>query len=454
MSQEIQLQEVPDLAAVHRLDPHKYPHYLSSAADTSAQRFSILFLARGECLELDSKLQLHGPAGLIDNNAGFLRALNNWYLQLQLPATTDSELPFIGGWFLYLGYELAAEIEPVLDLPEFAPDFPTAFAQRCPAAIIIEHQTERAWLVAEEAALLDEMQTDLERSKNFSQASVLPEFQLELEADEIYLEAVRRAREYIYAGDVFQVNLSRAWRLQTKQHIAEPMALLESLHRDNPAPFAGLSTYRGAAIISSSPERLLEIRGRVVQTRPIAGTRPRSSDVDGDLALSAELIAHPKERAEHIMLIDLERNDLGRVCEIGSVEVDELMVLEEHPHVHHIVSNIRGLLQVGRTPIDAIAAVFPGGTITGCPKVRCMQIIAELETTGRGVYTGSMGYLSRDGQLDMNILIRSLFQQAEKLVFRTGGGIVADSIAAAELLETEAKAKGLLVALGLTSVSH
>lgn len=449
MSQKIQLKTFPDLAAVHRLDPARYPHFLSSAADTSGQRFSILFLARGESLELSATYQLSGPEGLVGKSGAFLAALKDWYLQLQLPATKEEELPFTGGWFIYLGYELAAEVEPVLNLPEFADTLPIAFAQRCPAAIIVEHNSRKAWLVAEDKSLLEEMQTDLARSSKFSATAKLPEFILRQDPDQQYLEAVYKAREYIFAGDVFQVNLSRAWHLETEQEIAEPIAILEALHRDNPAPFAGLSTYQGSAIISSSPERLLEIRGRKLQTRPIAGTRPRSDDVDGDMALSAELIAHPKERAEHIMLIDLERNDLGRVCEIGSVVVDELMVLEEHPHVHHIVSNIRGKLQSDKTPIDAIAAVFPGGTITGCPKVRCMQIIAELEATGRGPYTGSMGYLGRDGQLDLNILIRSLFQRDQKLLFRTGGGIVADSIAAAELLETEAKARGLLLAMGL-----
>ncbi len=449
MSLKRQLQTLPDLASVHRLNPLKYPHYLSSAAATARQRFSILFLARGECLELDSRQQLLGPENIVKPGEGFLSALNDWYLHLQLPGAPAEELPFTGGWFLYLAYELAAEVEPVLDLPDFKYAFPVAFAQRCPAAIIIEHQSEQAWLVAEEASLLEEMQLDIESSKNLGRAPELPNFQLQLDPDRQYLDAVAKAREYIYAGDVFQVNLSRAWSLNTEDTAPEPMTVLEALHRDNPAPFAGLATYKGSAIISSSPERLLEIRGLKVQTRPIAGTRPRSNDADGDRALSAELIAHPKERAEHIMLIDLERNDLGRVCEIGSVMVDELMVLEEHPHVHHIVSNICGQLQTDKTPIDAIAAVFPGGTITGCPKVRCMQIIAELETTGRGPYTGSMGYLGRDGQLDLNILIRSLFQQGQQMLFRTGGGIVADSIASAELLETKAKARGLLLAMGL-----
>ncbi|MGH8033933.1 MAG: anthranilate synthase component I family protein, partial [Lysobacterales bacterium] len=189
-----------------------------------------------------------------------------------------------------------------------------------------------------------------------------------------------------------------------------------------------------------------------IQTRPIAGTRPRSQDPAEDRALSRELIENMKERAEHIMLIDLERNDLGRVCCPGTIEVNELMVIESHAHVHHIVSNVRGTLLPEAGPVDAIKAVFPGGTITGCPKIRCMEIIAELEQEGRGFYTGSMGYLGLNGDMDLNILIRSMLVQQQDIVFRTGAGIVADSDAERELQETRDKARGLLLALGCESV--
>jgi anthranilate synthase component 1 len=205
--------------------------------------------------------------------------------------------------------------------------------------------------------------------------------------------------------------------------------------------------WRDNYVISSSPERLLKISGGVASTRPIAGTRPRSDDQATDDSLSEELFAHPKERAEHVMLIDLERNDLGRVSEPGSVEVDEMMVLESYAHVHHIVSNVQGRLRDDVTPGDAIRAVFPGGTITGCPKVRCMQIISELEAGPRGAYTGSFGYLNRDGSLDLNILIRTMVLHDNRISLRAGSGIVADSDAVAELAETRAKAKGLLQAL-------
>jgi anthranilate synthase component I len=233
---------------------------------------------------------------------------------------------------------------------------------------------------------------------------------------------VRRAQEYVRAGDIYQANLSRAWSVRLD---ARPGALYEHLRAANPAPFAALAQYQGVAILSSSPERLVRVDGRRVDTRPIAGTRPRSRRPEAESAEMSELAAHPKERAEHIMLIDLERNDLGRVCEAGTVRVDELMTIESYQHVHHIVSNVSGVLRAEVTPVGAIRAVFPGGTITGCPKFRCMQIIAELEGEGRGAYTGSLGYLTRDGRLDLNILIRTMSLQGHALSFRAGAGILA-----------------------------
>jgi anthranilate synthase component 1 len=263
-----------------------------------------------------------------------------------------------------------------------------------------------------------------------------------------YLDAVARIHEYIREGDVFQVNLSRLWDIHLQDAVTAA-TLFDRLGAHNPSPFSGLASWSNTAIISSSPERLVAVHDGVVETRPIAGTRPRGSSMQADTACSQELLAHPKERAEHIMLIDLERNDLGRLCVPGTIEVNEMMVLESYAHVHHIVSNVRGRLRENISPGDVIRAVFPGGTITGCPKVRCMEIIAELEQQARGAYTGSMGYINRDGSMDLNILIRSMVSSGEHLQLRAGAGIVADSDALAELDETRAKARGLLRAVGL-----
>jgi anthranilate synthase component 1 len=261
-----------------------------------------------------------------------------------------------------------------------------------------------------------------------------------------FLAAVAKARDLISAGDVFQVNLARQWSGNLQPGV-KPWQIYRRLREVNPAPFSGLATFGEQAIVSSSPERLVRVsRGRV-ETRPIAGTRPRAGIAELEDERRSTLLGNAKERAEHVMLIDLERNDLGRICQPGTIAVDELMTVESYAHVHHIVSNISGELRADVTPGMLMRAVFPGGTITGCPKVRCMEIIRDLETRARGPYTGSMGYLNHDGSCDFNILIRTIQVLGETFALSAGSGIVADSVAERELEETRAKAKGMLLAL-------
>src|SRR5690606_11696527 len=325
-----------------------------------------------------------------------------------------SPWPFRGGWALLLGYELAGQVEPVLRLPAAEGTLPVAAACRCPAAVLRDRISGETVALAEPGAedLLDALVADAAAVAatepgpdpagpgGAAPGSRLVECR---EAPgEAYMAAVERALAYIRAGDVFQVNLSRGWEARFEPALPAE-ALYARLRRANPAPFAGLFDLgRAGAVVSASPERLVSVRGERVETRPIAGTRPRVPG-DDDAGRIRELIGHAKERAEHVMLVDLERNDLGRVCRGGSVEVDELMVVESYAHVHHIVSNVRGLLRADATPGAVLRAVFPGGTITGAPKVRCMEIIAELEGTGRGAYTGAMGWLDGSGDLDLNI---------------------------------------------------
>ena len=438
-----------DLLGLHRTSPQRYPFLLqSTAVRPPLGRYDILFACPGESLERDGRGQLRGShAG---GAPGFLAALDDWW-RSEGGSVAAPQLPFHGGWFVYLGYELAAEIEPVVDMQ--ADDMlPAAFAVRCRAAISHDPVDRQSWFVAEAGAGLDQEQVtgDIERavaaSKDLAERLLSPGSTTFEEDDERYLHAVRRAKDYIAAGDVYQANLSRGWITQFPEE-RDAADLYAALSITNPAPFAGLARWRDTAIISSSPERLLRLRDGIASTRPIAGTRPRATDRGDDDRLSSELFANPKERAEHIMLIDLERNDLGRVCEAGTVEVDEMMALESYAHVHHIVSNVRGRLKTGIAPGAAIRAVFPGGTITGCPKVRCMEIISELEGVPRGAYTGSFGYLNRDGSLDLNILIRTMVLQGRTLRLRAGAGIVADSEPLAELAETRAKAEGMLRSL-------
>jgi anthranilate/para-aminobenzoate synthase component I len=259
-----------------------------------------------------------------------------------------------------------------------------------------------------------------------------------------YHEKVRRLKEHIAAGDIYQANLSQQFRVRCP---GGGLALYRRLRARSPAPFAGYLRVGGLEIVSASPERLLEVDGGRLATRPIAGTRPRAADPDTDRALAAELLLSEKERAEHLMLVDLARNDLGRVAEVGSVTVDELMVVEHYAHVRHIVSNVTARLARGRDAVDGLRALFPGGTITGVPKVRCMDILDATEPTPRGFYTGSLFYLTAGGRLDANILIRSAVVAAGVATFHTGGGIVADSDPDREYEETLHKAEGLRVAL-------
>jgi anthranilate synthase component 1 len=434
-----------ELRRLNQLFPDRYPYLLQSTAhDDGLGRFDILLAFPGESLVLEQICELHGPHA--ENRTKFLSALDAWWEEERV-AARESTLPFLGGWFLYLGYELAAEIEPSLQL-HIDPQLPTAFAVRCPVAIIYDHVMRQCSLVCEDESEQHAAQIhrDIEelagnQPKIKSRAMTVTDDQ-----PEQFTTAVTSAKKHIAAGDVYQANLSRQWTVLVPETLGSE-SIYESLCAANPGPFAGIARWQGTSIISSSPERLVSIDKGVISTRPIAGTRRRGKDDATDEGLSSELFAHPKERAEHVMLIDLERNDLGRVCDAGTVEVDEMMVLESYAHVHHIVSNVRGQLRDDVTPGQAIAAVFPGGTITGCPKVRCMQIIDELELAPRGAYTGSFGYLNRDGSLDLNILIRTMVKHGNDVTFRAGAGIVADSEPQAELDEARAKAEGMLRAL-------
>jgi anthranilate/para-aminobenzoate synthase component I len=255
---------------------------------------------------------------------------------------------------------------------------------------------------------------------------------------------VLRIKDHIGAGDIYQANLSQRFELPFG---GSGLRLYHHLRRVSPAPFSGYLRAAGLEIVSASPERLLMVDGDRAWTRPIAGTRPRAADPGSDRALAAELLLSPKERAEHIMLVDLARNDLGKVAAIGTVAVDELMTVEDYSHVRHIVSNVTARLQPGRDALDALLALFPGGTITGVPKIRCMQILDEVEPSPRGFYTGALFYATPSGRLDANILIRSAVVAAGRVAFQTGGGIVADSDPDAEYEETLHKAEGMRLAI-------
>lgn len=433
----IRLSAIPDLFSLCASNPEAFPVLLETAAGAG---WHILFA-------YPQTLQRY----TVDQGADFFQNLDDDWQQARAAKNDDTaHLPFRGGWFVYLGYEMLHTLEPsVANRAVLDNNFPVAVLMRVPAAVMVNNHTREAWLFAESAALLSQLQHDIAHPAPVC----LPELALDTLAEESatdFLDSVAQIQHYIAAGDVFQVNLSRRWRGRVSK-ANSAMALYHALRHNNPAPFAGIANLgHDQFIISSSPERLVQVVDGHALTRPIAGTHPRHADPEQDRQIRDALLAHPKERAEHVMLVDLERNDLGRVCVPGSVKVDELMVVASYQHVHHIESTVSGQLKPSVSPLDVVRALFPGGTITGCPKVRTMQIIRELESTPRGAYTGSMGYINLDGDFDLNILIRTMMLSGQELEFSAGAGIVVDSDPDRELGETRAKAKGLLRALGLT----
>jgi anthranilate synthase component I len=439
-------------------DPVSFPVLLDSAARGPLSRYSILAAYPQAALWQDGRGRLHTSGMPAPTSSGFLSALEAAWRRdgRGEPAGPHEQAvgPFRGGWVVFLGYELAAEIEPQLDLArrlQSDAGAPGAFALRIPAGLVYDHLAQQAWMFAQGARedLLEALSAALSALPAARQ-SVSAQVRVEEEAPQRFRARVDGALDYIRAGDIYQANLSRRWHGELEPQLplsAATMALYERLRAVNPAPFAALAQFQDWRLLSSSPERLVRVDGWRVETRPIAGTRPRSGAAAEEPGEIAALIAHPKERAEHVMLIDLERNDLGRICRSGSVHVDEFMRIESYPHVHHIVSNVAGELLPQLSPIDVLRAVFPGGTITGCPKFRCMQIIAELEAEARQAYTGGIGFINADGSMDFNILIRSMTLHERRVEFRTGAGIVADSDWQRELAETRAKARGLLAAL-------
>ncbi|MFV1992553.1 MAG: aminodeoxychorismate synthase component I [Acidiferrobacterales bacterium] len=444
-----------NLLRLHQSNPKRFPFLLQSTAKNtgdknSDSRFDILFALPGQALVLNSSYELFLDNKPLEEN-NFLNAFDGiWKNQKteNFPHETE-ELPFTGGWFLFLSYELVSQIETSLGQLTTEKNIPVAMAVRCPAAIICNKHSGEVTIVAEQSvsesdfSKLNDAIAGLEPEKENKKIHIN---HLHEDDERIYLDNIGRVKQYIHDGDVFQVNLSRKWQANIKQGNAPE--IYRHLCETNPGPFAGLARLsEECTIISSSPERLVSCKNNKVTTRPIAGTFPRNSDQTLDNDLPAALVANPKERAEHIMLIDLERNDLGRVCLPGSVEVSEMMVVETYKHVHHIVSQVEGLLAENKSPADIIRAVFPGGTITGCPKVRCMEIIRDMENCSRGAYTGAMGYINTSGDMDLNILIRTLVVEKNNLHFRAGSGLVADSEPQRELDETRAKAKGLIQAV-------
>jgi len=375
-------------------------------------------------------------------------------------------IPLAGGAVGYFSYDLCHFIER---LPATAVDdlnLPECYLAFYDVVIVFDHLEGRTYLVSSGFPELDESRRKRraqERIKEIKSQILDTPFTSEAPppvsvkesmvlksnfSHQEYLEAVEAAREYICAGDIFQVNLSQ--RFETDLSIP-PYELYQRLREINPAPFASYLGFDGVSVVGASPERFLKVSGDWVETRPIKGTRPRGKSAAEDRALAQELLSSIKDRAENVMIVDLERNDIGRVCRYGTVKVTELAILETYPTVFHLTSTVVGRLRPDKNRIDLLKATFPGGSITGAPKVRAMEIIDELEPTRRSVYTGSIGYLSFSGEMDLNIVIRTFLIKEGRAYFQVGGGIVYDSEPEAEYEETLDKARALIQALGLSS---
>ncbi len=376
-------------------------------------------------------------------------------------APLDGLPPFAGGAVGMFGYDLVRSAEPSVGEPN--PDdtgMPELAVMVTDVLLAFDHLRHEVTVLANVVA-----EGDVERAYQEAAAAIAdvrerlrgpvpqvgtgrtepPSFSSNLGPDG-YAEAVERAKEYIRAGDVYQVVPSQRWSADCP---VDAFSIYRGLRAINPSPYMYFLDFEDFEIAGASPEALVTVTGRTVRQRPIAGTRPRADSVEQDLERARELLADPKERAEHVMLVDLGRNDLGRVCEYGSVKVDELMTVETYSHVMHIVSSVSGTLTPDVSPMDALRASLPAGTLSGAPKIRAMQIIDELEPVGRGPYGGAVGYLSYTGDLDTCIYIRSALVKDGRVHIQAGGGIVADSDPEYEVRETEAKAGAVMDAIGL-----
>ncbi|MGV8917120.1 MAG: aminodeoxychorismate synthase component I [Pseudomonas sp.] len=362
----------------------------------------------------------------------------------ELPALY--ELPFAGGLIGYLSYDFGRRLEPLPDLAIDDLQLPDARLGLYAWAMISDHQAGTSQLVFHPSLVESERQRLLDL---FTQPVALVDaaftlndrFRTSISVDD-YRQAFEKVQRYIQAGDCYQINLTQRFQAH---YTGDPWAAYCKLREACPTPFSGFQALPdGNAVLSLSPERFVRVSARQVETRPIKGTRPRGVSPAEDAAYAQELLASSKDRAENLMIVDLLRNDLGRTCQIGSVKVPELFSLESYPNVHHLVSSVTGELAADKDALDLIAGSFPGGSITGAPKIRAMQIIDELEPTRRGLYCGSLMYLDVRGEMDSSIAIRSLLAKDGKISCWGGGGIVADSDCEAEYQESLTKVRVLL----------
>ncbi|CAH1045267.1 aminodeoxychorismate synthase component I [Halomonas sp. TD01] len=384
--------------------------------------------------------QLELPSAL----TGDMTAQQQWMLE-QLPsADLSSELPFLGGLIGYWSYDLGRNNLAIPSRHPSVTNLPLARLGLYDWCITFDHEMQTSWLIASTRRQQQVLQwlahPPASLDKNFQ---LISPFQGELsQAD--YTERFNAVQRYIRAGDCYQINLAQRF---TARYEGDEWQAYLRLRKATPTPFSGFMAWGNQAVLSLSPERFIQCRDGLVETRPIKGTRPRGKSSEEDIALAEQLLSSTKDRAENVMIVDLLRNDLGRVCAPGSIRVPQLCQLESYPNVHHLVSVVQGQLAKHRSPLSLLTAAFPGGSITGAPKIRAMQIIDELEPCQRSVYCGSLGYIDKRGSMDTSIAIRTMVADAGKLHVWGGGGLVADSKADEEYTETLDKICHLIGAL-------
>lgn len=360
----------------------------------------------------------------------------------------NTELPYIAGAMGYFSYDLGRTIEELPVMAEEEVKIPDCYFYFYDNAVIVDNLKKQTYITAlgilkSREDSINEIKYKILKGNKVQYREVdksNTEFTSNFGKDE-YIDTVEKVRQFIRSGDVYITNLTQRFCCETKK---DPYEVYKNLRHINPAPFAAFMNVEDFSLVSSSPERFLEIRNNIVQTRPIKGTRPRGKDKEEDLINKQELIDSEKDKSELLMIVDLERNDLSKVCKPYSVKVTELFKLEEYSTVFHLVSNVVGELKDEYTAVDCIKACFPGGSITGAPKVRSMEVIEELEPTRRNIYTGCIGYLGFDGNADLNIVIRTILMKDGKAYLGVGGGITWESITKEEYDETIDKAKALM----------